>query len=70
MSDDLTYATIATLSAAIAAREVSPVALVQAALDRITLLDGDLQSFICQAPDPIGPDHLVGSFSAKFSNGA
>jgi aspartyl-tRNA(Asn)/glutamyl-tRNA(Gln) amidotransferase subunit A len=54
MSDDLAYATIAGLSAAIAAGDESPVALVQAALDRIARVDGDLQSFICLAPDPLG----------------
>lgn len=54
MSDDLAYGTIAGLSAAIAGGQVSPVALVQAALDRIAQLDDSLQSFICLAPDPLG----------------
>jgi aspartyl-tRNA(Asn)/glutamyl-tRNA(Gln) amidotransferase subunit A len=54
MSDHLAFATIARLSTAIAAGDVSPVALVQAALDRIELLDNDLRSFICLAPDPLG----------------
>lgn len=54
MTDDLTYGTIAGLSAAIAAGKLSPVALVQAALDRIAQLDDRLQSFICLSPDPLG----------------
>jgi aspartyl-tRNA(Asn)/glutamyl-tRNA(Gln) amidotransferase subunit A len=54
MSDGHAYGTVATLSAAIAGGQVSPVALVQAALERIGQLDGGLQSFICLAPDPLG----------------
>jgi aspartyl-tRNA(Asn)/glutamyl-tRNA(Gln) amidotransferase subunit A len=53
MSDDLAYGTIAALSAAIAGGQASPVTLVQAALERIARLDGDLQSFICLTPDPV-----------------
>jgi aspartyl-tRNA(Asn)/glutamyl-tRNA(Gln) amidotransferase subunit A len=66
MNADLAYGTIAALSAAIVGGEISPVELVQAALDRIARLDVRLQSFICLAPDPLG---VVRAAEAEISAG-
>jgi aspartyl-tRNA(Asn)/glutamyl-tRNA(Gln) amidotransferase subunit A len=49
----LAFGDIGVLSAEIAACRLSPVELVECALDRIARLDGDLQSFICLGPDPL-----------------
>jgi aspartyl-tRNA(Asn)/glutamyl-tRNA(Gln) amidotransferase subunit A len=46
MSDNLAYATISTLAPRIAAREISPIELTEAALARIETLDQSLNSFI------------------------
>jgi aspartyl-tRNA(Asn)/glutamyl-tRNA(Gln) amidotransferase subunit A len=46
MSDELTYATISTLAPRIAAREISPIEVTEAALARIEHLDQGLNSFI------------------------
>ena len=53
MSEDLAFGSIAGLSAAIAAGRLSPVTLMEHALDRTARLDPGLQSFICLAPDPL-----------------
>ena len=46
MSDNLAYATISTLAPRIAAREISPIEVTEAALARIENLDQSLNSFI------------------------
>ena len=46
MSDDLVYASAARLAALISTRQLSPVELVQAYLDRIDRLDGRLRAYI------------------------
>lgn len=59
MSEDLSFGTIAGLSAAIAAGRLSPVALTEHALERIARLDSGLQSFICLSADAAEHAHTA-----------
>ena len=66
---DLSYHTIGEIAALLEGREISPVELVEAQLDRIARLDGTLHSYACAMADKARADARIAEVEMAAGDG-